>query len=182
MNALVVYESMFGNTEKVAREIAAGLSESTTVDVYDVAVAPCPGPGDYDLIVIGGPTHALTMSTRRSRRDAWARGARMGVMRVGMREWIEQLTPSQGAVFAAFDTRVGRIRRLPGSAARAATRSLRKRGAVSVASPHSFHVGRERGPLLSGELEAARSWGISLARLGAPTADSPTAVAPPTNP
>jgi hypothetical protein len=167
MKALVVYESMFGNTEKVAKEIAAGLSESMQVDINEVSVAPRPGSGDYDVIVVGGPTHALTMSTTRSRRDAWVRGARMGVMRVGMREWIGELAAPQAAVIAAFDTRVGSVRHLPGSAARAASRLLRRRGAGSVVSPHSFYVDKEKGPLHPGELAAARSWGRALAQLAA---------------
>jgi hypothetical protein len=57
----------------------------------------------------------------------------------------------------AFGARVGIIRDLPGSAARAASRLLRKRGAASAVSPHSFYVDKEKGPRYPGELAAARS-------------------------
>ena len=59
MKALVVYESMFGNSEQVARAIGAGLAENMEVDVTAVATAPATVPPDVSLVVIGGPTHAL---------------------------------------------------------------------------------------------------------------------------
>ena len=40
MKALVVFESMWGNTEKVAHAVAAGLAESMEVTTVDVAVPP----------------------------------------------------------------------------------------------------------------------------------------------
>ena len=61
MNALVVYESMFGNTEQIARAIADGLSESVEVQVAEVANAPTEPDPDTALIVAGGPTHAFSM-------------------------------------------------------------------------------------------------------------------------
>jgi flavodoxin len=61
MKVLVVYESMFGNTEQVARAIAAGVRESMDVELTEVAAAP-PDVGPVALIVAGGPTHAFSMS------------------------------------------------------------------------------------------------------------------------
>lgn len=165
MRALVVFESMFGNTEKVAGSIAEGLRGFMEVDVVDVATAPPAHAGDYDVILVGGPTHAFSLSTRRSRRDAWLRGARAGVMQHGIREWIEKLAPPHAAVTAAFDTRTRKMRMLPGSAARTATRLLRKKGAASLLPPHTFYTVAERGPLADGQLEVAREWGAALAVL-----------------
>ena len=165
MRALVVYESMFGNTEKVAESIAAGLREFMETDVVDVAASPSAHAGDYDVILVGGPTHAFSLSTRRSRRDAWLRGARAGVMQHGIREWIGQLAHPHAAVTAAFDTRTRTLRMLPGSAARTATRLLRKKGTASLVTPHTFYTVGERGPLIEGQLERAREWGAALAVL-----------------
>ena len=58
MKALVVYESMFGNTEQIARAVAAGLEESVdVVQVAEVTDAPTEPDPEVALIVAGGPTH-----------------------------------------------------------------------------------------------------------------------------
>jgi len=62
MKALVVYESMFGNTEQIARAIAVGLGESVDVQVAEVTDAPTKPDHEIALIVAGGPTHAFSMS------------------------------------------------------------------------------------------------------------------------
>jgi flavodoxin len=62
MKALVVYESMFGNTEEIAHAIADGLGESVEVQLAEVADAPVEPNPDVALIVVGGPTHAFSMS------------------------------------------------------------------------------------------------------------------------
>ena len=163
MKALVVYESMFGNSEAIARSIADGLSEHCDVTVRDVSERPGAPAGMYDVIVVGGPTHAFSMSTPRSRRDATLRGGRMGVRLTGMREWITELKPPHAEVIAVFDTRVHAVRHLPGSAARAAARALRAKTGSSLSRPRSFYVEGMTGRLLDGEIERARAWGQSLA-------------------
>jgi Flavodoxin len=62
MKALVVYESMFGNTEQIARAVAEGLGESVGVQVVEVADAAAEPDPDVALIVAGGPTHAFSMA------------------------------------------------------------------------------------------------------------------------
>jgi flavodoxin len=74
MKALVVYESMFGNTEQIARAVAAGIGETVDVQLTEVADATDPGP-DVALIVAGGPTHAFSMSRENPRADAISKGA-----------------------------------------------------------------------------------------------------------
>jgi hypothetical protein len=171
--ALVVFESMFGNTEQVAHAIADGLAESMEVNLREVTENPSAEPGRYDVIVVGGPTHAFTMSTTKSRAEAWRRGGRMGVIKTGIREWLDALpTLPPTSLTATFDTRV---RRFPGSAARAATRRLARHGSASVVGPRSFYVLRETGPLAPGELDKARGWGRSIGILaGAQPCPDPT--------
>jgi hypothetical protein len=161
VRALVVYESLFGNTKLVAEAIADGLRATMEVDlkhVGDVAEADTA----VELIVIGGPTHALSMTRASTRADAVKQGAPRGPD-VGIREWLVDLQPGPSrALLATFDTKVLRARRMPG-AARAAARGGRRRGFKLAAGPKSFWVTGTRGPLLVGELERARTWGATLA-------------------
>ena len=55
MRAVVVYESLWGNTEKVAKAVADELGRTMSVRVFDAESAPASVEG-YDLVVVGGPT------------------------------------------------------------------------------------------------------------------------------
>jgi hypothetical protein len=88
MKALVFYESMFGNTEQIARAVAAGLGESVEVQVTEVTDAPTEPDPEVALIVAGGPTHAFSMSRESTRADAIAKGAHEGEREFGLREWM----------------------------------------------------------------------------------------------
>lgn len=161
MRSLVVYESMFGNTRMIARSIADGLSEAGPVSVTDVIDAPSVIPPDVDLVVVGGPTHAFSMSRHSTREDAVRRGGSPDDVPEGIREWLEALSEGEYRQdFAAFDTRV-RVPMLPGAASHAATRSARHLG-FRAQEPESFFVKDYEGPLLDGELDRAREWGHAL--------------------
>ncbi|SFN90841.1 hypothetical protein SAMN05216219_2597 [Mycetocola miduiensis] len=117
MHVVVVFESLWGNTERLAHEIAAGIGERT--DVVDAATAPSTLDSDIELLVVGGPTHAFSMTTNSTRESASKQGAQHIPVR-GIREWIQLLAEPERAVpVAAFDTRVVSPR-LPGSAAKKA--------------------------------------------------------------
>src|SRR3954465_4077978 len=129
MKALIVYESMFGNTEKVARAVAAGLADGMEVEVDEVSAAPAQVTDLVDLIVVGGPTHAFSLSRPSTRADAHERGATQGEVDGGLREWLGRLSGRpHSELVAAFDTRAERVRRLPGSAAHTAARLARHHG------------------------------------------------------
>jgi hypothetical protein len=160
---LVVFESMYGNTEAVARAVAEGVATRVAVDVVEVGAAPVAPDPDVALLVVGGPTHAFGMSRPATRRDAAEKSGRTTVSRgEGVREWLEALPARPDLKAASFDTRAARPR-VPGSAARAIRRRLRRRGATTVDTPHSFFVEGYEGPLLDGELDRARTWGAGLA-------------------
>jgi hypothetical protein len=164
MRALVVYESMFGNTEAVARAIAAGLAEQLEVELRAVSHAPTTLTEAVDLLVAGGPTHALSMSRPSTREQAFEQGATRDEPNTGLREWLTGL--GEGApvqAVAVFDTRVARARLLPGSAAKKAAKMVRALGYVA-AGRKSFWVENSQGPLLPGEVEQATGWGRELAR------------------
>lgn len=162
MRALVVYESMFGNTQKIAEAIAGGLALTMTTDIVEAGSAGRSLAG-VDLLVVGGPTHAFGMSRESTRESAHDRTSGTVVSKAGgIREWIAALD-ADGTPFATFDTKVERPR-LPGSAAHAARRHLRRRGLRPVAAATSFHVTGMEGPLADGEEERARRWGEELGR------------------
>lgn len=161
MRALVVYESLWGNTEQLARDIAAELGATMTVDVVDSDVAPTIIEG-VDLLVVGGPTHAFSMTRPSTRATAGSDRSAPHIPKRGIREWLDALTPVTTPVpAAAFDTRVDSPR-LPGSAAKAARRELRSRGFETSAKAKSFRVHGYEGPPLDGELDAARAWAREL--------------------
>jgi hypothetical protein len=165
MRALVVFESMYGNTKAVAEAVAEGLSTVLGVDVTEVGRAPAAIGADVGLLVVGGPTHAFSMSRASTRRDAADKAGRPVVSAgPGIREWLEALpAPATPVAAAAFDTRVRRPR-VSGSAAKAADRRLRGRGLSPAAGPETFWVLGSQGPLADGEVQRARDWGVTLAR------------------
>ena len=90
MRALVVYESLWGNTEKVARAIGDALSSHGTVDIFDSDAAPTSTDG-YELLVVGAPTHAFSMSRPSTRADAVKSHAAPHAPVKGVREWLADL-------------------------------------------------------------------------------------------
>ena len=161
MHAVVVFESIWGNTEQLAREVAAGIGGERT-EVLDAASAPVGLDADVDLLVVGGPTHAFSMSTESTRESARQQGAVHIPVR-GIREWIEAIHRRVAIVLVAtFDTRVVSPR-LPGSAAKKAMKRLVALGFRPLAKPETFGVHGYSGPVADGELERARRWGTELA-------------------
>lgn len=157
MRALIVYESLWGNTKRIAAAIADALAADGPTDVFDSDSAPHSTRG-YDLLVVGGPTQAFSLSRPATRSDAvTSHGAPHAPMR-GIREWLGVLerppTPTPALV---FDTRVDHPR-LPGSAAKAARHDLHALGFNTSADPQTFRVHGYAGPLLEGEQERATAW------------------------
>ena len=162
MKALIVYESMFGNTRQIAKAIGEGLGGTVETELVEVGEAPAVLAG-VDLLVVGGPTHALGMSRPQTRESATEYTDEPLVSRgPGIREWLGGLTQYKGAAATAFDTKVDKPW-MPGSASGAATRRLRKLGFDLAVPPTSFLVDGITGPLGEGEVARARRWGERLA-------------------
>lgn len=165
MKALVIYESMFGNTEAVARAIAAGLRETFDVTVADVSTMP--RAFGMDLLVVGGPTHAFGMSRPSTREQAAQQGTvPPPVVDIGIREYLDCAPRLTGMPAAAFDTKMDKPF-LPGSAAHRAQRQLRRLGCRIVLPARSFLVTDTAGPLKEHEESSARQWGTALAAAAA---------------
>lgn len=165
LRAMVVFESMFGNTEHVARAVGRGLeTEGIHVNLLEVNHAPQELPASVSLLVVGAPTHAFSLSRPSTRTDAIRQGAPSARERVGVREWLAACDhEGQAPRLAVFDTRVAKVRWLPQAAGRKATRIGQHRGLRPLTTPASFFVEDLKGPLLRGELDDAAAWGRSLA-------------------
>ncbi len=163
MRALVVYESMFGNTRAIAHAVAKGLERWIATDVTEVGAAPTSIDEKIAMLIVGGPTHAFGLSRESTRRDAANRTTNVLVSSSdGVREWLGTVVCTRdGVPAAAFDTRLNKPW-LPGSAARAAHKRLRRQGYRMLTSPESFLVADTAGPLVDGELDRAEAWGEQL--------------------
>ena len=174
MRALIVYESMFGATRTIAEAIAEGLAPAAEVRVVRAADAAAQVSREdldaIDLLVVGGPTHAWSMSRPGTRRGApgyvskpdsgltLEPGADTGP---GVREWLATL-PRLACRGAAFDTRIRMSPLVTGRASKAIARALGRQGIHLEVPPESFLVDK-RSHLLASEPERARTWGAGLA-------------------
>jgi flavodoxin len=151
MKALVVYDSVFGNTEKVALEMGQALSaraEVQTVRVGDVRPEHVSG---IDALIVGSPTRAFSPTPAIK---AWLRGLPSGSL--------------DGFRVAAFDTRVDLkdvdsailtfMVRIFGYAAEPIGKRLVRKGGEVAMPPEGFYVGGTEGPLNEGELARAAQW------------------------
>jgi hypothetical protein len=172
MRAVVVYESMYGNTHVVAAGIADGLRTVADVTVVPVAHVDDVTLSGVDLLVVGGPTHVHGVTTPRSRQAAIAAAATPGseltvdpdVEGSGLREWLDGLiVPTTTMKAAAFDTRVDGPAMLTGRASRGIARRLRGVGLEMISPPESFLVDRENH-LKPGVANAAVAWGEQIGR------------------
>jgi flavodoxin len=161
--ALVIYESMFGNTRAIARAVEEGLSMRMRTDFREVSEAPTRIPEDVTLLVVGGPTHAFGLTRARTREDASRQASGPLVSPgIGLREWLGNLCDVRGISAATFDTRIFKPR-VPGSAAKGGEKRLRRKGFRIIAPAESFWVTGTQGPLVEGEIERARDWASRLA-------------------
>ncbi len=187
-HALVVYESMFGNGHRVAVQVAEGLRQGGC-EVELARVLDAPARPEVDLLVVGGPTHALGMSRRATRasrpshvstasdreRVAAEPDADTGP---GVRDYLRTLDIAPGQAVGVYDTRA--TKPVPTGAARAIARRIVALGAELLTPAQAFQVLATTGPLADGEEDRALTWGselaVELARRTQPaSSDSPAA-------
>lgn len=155
-NALVVYDSVFGNTKLIAQSIADALSQEMNVQMLSVNDVSPQNLEDVRLLLVGSPT-----------RQFRATPATMA--------WIKSLVPAalNGVSAAAFDTRIPEEQLksnkalnffswLIAYAADPISKNLAKMGASIVTAPEGFYVKDTEGPLVDGELDRAGAWASSL--------------------
>ncbi len=148
MKALVVYDSMFGNTEKIANAIGGALSGD--VKILRVGDANPSDAESMDLVIVGSPTQGFRASEP-------------------IQAFIKSIPGSalKGIDAAAFDTRIAEgdvgsglrlFMKIGGYAALRIAKSLKKKGGNLVAPSEGFFVKDKEGPLKEGELERAGRW------------------------
>ena len=173
MRTVVVYESLFGNTRRIAEAIAEGIrtrqpaAEVACVPVAEATAALIRGA---DLLIVGGPTHMRGMSSGMTRKKgvegeqkkAPDLHAEPGFDGPGLRDWFHGLNkPAGSSSAAAFDTRAGF--RMAGGATPGIARRLRRHG-YRVLATEGYIIDDTQGPLRAGELDRAKGWGASLSR------------------
>jgi hypothetical protein len=169
MKALVIYESMYGNTHLIANAIADGLRSHVETTVVRVDEADPELVTSADVIVVGGPTHAHGMSRPSTRKAAVEAANKAGSNLVldteghgpGLRDWFASVNRLDKKA-AAFDTRVDMPAVLTGRASKGVDRELRDRGATLISEPRSFFVTKDNR-LEPHEESEAHDWGAELA-------------------
>lgn len=145
MNALVVYDSQYGNTERIAQVITDTLGEVGEAR----AVGLDPGQGTelegMSMLIVGCPTQGWKPTPT-------------------IQSFLEELSAEdlRSLGVACFDTRFRLPRLMTGSAARVVARTLQEKGVSLLVEPESFFVKGTQGPLRDGELDRAAAWARML--------------------
>lgn len=162
MNTLIVYDSAYGNTEKIAQAIGSGLAaQDEAAPVRHVGDVTLEDLTNIALLVAGSPTQSMNFTE-------------------SMGDFLKRI-PTNGLAdvkVAAFDTRMSnedmrasvqsRITRLivrvflHRFAAGPLVAALEKKGGKRVIQPEGFFVADTEGPLKAGELERAADWGRQI--------------------
>jgi len=148
MNALVVYDSQYGNTERIAQAIVDALRAAGQARAIRVADADPVVLQGVDLLVVGSPTQGWRPTP-------------------AVQHFLEQVSAAsiRDLVIACFDTRFRKPRWMTGSAAERMARTMRRRGGELLLEPESFFVQGTEGPLDSGEIGRAADWALLLRRM-----------------
>ncbi len=154
MKTLIIYDSAFGNTQKIAEAVGAAFAGAEVQHVDQVTAGDF---SDLECLVVGSATQKQNFLD-------------------GMRSFLTSIPQNglNGVKVAAFDTRIS-IGDVQSVASRFAARvflhryaaqpiaeALKARGGVEVIDPEGFFVLDTEGPLKSGELERATAWGQQI--------------------
>ena len=146
MKTLVVYDSVHGNTEKIAKAIGDVISgEVKVLRAGEVNPAELKA---FDLLIVGAPTHG-------------------GRPTEAMQDLLNKVPASalKGTNVAAFDTRLStKWVRIFGYAAPRIAGELKRRGGTLIGAPEGFFVEGAKGPLTEGEVERAAGWAKEIVK------------------
>lgn len=162
MKAVVVYESLWGNTAAIAKAIAEGLgTEARALTTSDAQGEAMRG---VDLIVAGAPLLGFNLPNERMRESIRLNPGQgptaPDLTHPMLRTWMASLPKGSGHS-AAFETRLWWS---PGGATVAILSGLEAAGYLPVVKGKRFMVTGRYGPLRRGEIERAHLWGAELAR------------------
>ena len=146
--AIIIYESKYGNTKRVAEAIAEGMGEIPGVEAVlnEVKEVELDKLVEFDAILVGSPNH-------------------MGSATKGIRKFIDELGKlSPGVKLAAvFDTYIGRD--FEKAVKKMEKQIGEKVPGLKLATPGlSIKVEGMKGPISEGELPKGKEFGIKMAR------------------
>ena len=144
MNTLVVYDSQFGNTERIAQTLAETLRAFGSVRVARVDPAHLVELQGVDLLILGSPTQGFRPT-------------------LAIQSFLAKVSDEQlrGLAVACFDTRF-RGFLMKRSAAPYMVKQMRRIGVEPLVQPESFFVTGKEGPLVAGEVERAARWALGV--------------------
>ena len=151
MKALVVYDSVFGNTEQIAQAIGKGLGSQKDVQICRVTDMKPEQFTGLNLLVVGSPTRAFRPTP-------------------AINNFLKRIPKKglEGINVAAFDTGLSisdiessflrTCVKIFGYAAKPISDRLKKKGGRPTVPPEGFFVEGTEGPLKQGERERATNW------------------------
>ena len=140
MRVLVIYDSVYGNTEQIARAIGGAIANDAKV-LHAREAEPSELQG-IDLLIAGAPTQG-------------------GRPTQAMQDFLKRVSEAdtKGMNVATFDTRISaKWVGIFGYAAGRIAKNLKKKGGTLLLDPEPFFVEGTQGPLKEGELERAATW------------------------
>lgn len=164
VRAVVVYESLWGNTAAVARAIAEGIG--LDVPALTTSEMTAERLESVDLLVVGSPVLGFMLPTKTMLGSIAGNPAHKehppDVPEQPLRAWLDALPRGHGHC-AAFETRISWS---PRGAVSDIAKRLKRKGYTPIGEPGRFLVTGTYGPLVEGEIERARAWGVELAASG----------------
>jgi flavodoxin I len=151
MKSIVIYDTVYGNTEKIAAAIKENIPGATMARANETETLEL---SSFDLVVVGSPTQG-------------------GRQLASVKNFLTRIPAGklQNSRVAAFDTRtevkgffLKLLVRLLGYAAPRILNELKNKGGQALSSPQGFLVSGKEGPIISGEIERARNWAAGLVK------------------
>jgi flavodoxin I len=153
---VIIYDSQYGNTEKIAQAVCDTLKQQGEVEVVRVGDAKPDLLKGIDLLVVGSPTQQFRATE---------------AMRLFLKNTPNEVV--KGIRVAAFDTRLTQafidqhpplsfFEKIFGYAAERIVKALKEKGGQVVAPGEGFYVDNTEGPLVAGEIERAEHWARKL--------------------
>lgn len=157
MKALVVYDSVFGNTEKIAQAMGAVLLQHGDAEVVRVTQVSAGRLQGLDLLLVGSPTHQFKMTPATQEfLNSLAAGALNGVQVAGFDTRVV-MGPALSVILRFFI-------KIFGYAAEPIAKQLLAKGGRQALPPEGFIVTGREGPLKDGETERAAAWAEQAAQ------------------
>lgn len=151
MNAIVVYDSYFGNTEKIAVVVGAAL-DAKMLRASEVTLDKLNGT---DLLVVGSPTRGFRPSDATRALLKSIPAGKLAGMKAAAFDTRMEMTPAQPGILRFLVS-------IFGYAASPIAKQLAQKGAALVGEPAGFIVKDTQGPLKDGEIERAAEWAKTL--------------------